>query len=281
MYRFLDCLKIFTVTFALLFSMPGWAFAQTTQSVQAVTVTGWTSRDIAFLISPLISLIGVAIIVFFTRKSAVSEQWLKINEAEANYLQNKLDKFYGPFTVASEANYLLAQDLRSRQPIPDGYRLLDKLFDAKWREDLPAGDRELVREICETGERLSTLIKENIGLVDPKIIPYIARSLAHFRILKLAYDQKLGDNSSPFLRYVYPHQLDSVLNLELERLQRRVMLLRKEPTKSHGEMVQLDLSSHELFPWNGPDGPNAYSNSGKSLNQGGSSSTDLTIKASS
>jgi len=227
------------------------------------------------------ALIGVAIIVFFTRKSTVSEQWLKINEAEANYLQNKLDKFYGPFTVASEANYLLAQDLRSRQPIPDGYRLLDKLFDAKWREDLPAGDRELVREICETGERLSTLIKKNIGLVDPKIIPYIARSVAHFRILKLAYDQKLGDNSSPFLRYVYPHQLDSVLKLELERLQRRVMLLRKEPTKSHGEMVQLDLSAHELLPWNGPDGPNAYRNSGKSLNQGGSSSTDLTIKASS
>lgn len=64
---------------------------------------GWTTRDIAYLVSPLISLIGVGIIVYFTRRNTISEQWLKINEAETEYLQNKLDRFYGPFILESDA----------------------------------------------------------------------------------------------------------------------------------------------------------------------------------
>jgi len=86
------------------FALPSCALAQDAGAAEEKTVQfsettegdALTARDIAYLVSPLISLVGVGIIVFFTRKSDVSEQWLKINEAEANYLQNKLDKFYGP-----------------------------------------------------------------------------------------------------------------------------------------------------------------------------------------
>jgi len=214
-----------------------------------------TARDIAFLLSPLLSLIGVGLIVYFTRRNTISEQWLKINQAEADYLQNKLDKFYGPFILESEANHLMAQDLRSRQPNPEEYRLLDKLFDKEWRELLSPGDRALVEEICQTGGRLASLIKDNAGLVDSRILPFISRAISHFRVLSLAYENKLGDDSALFLRYVYPKSLDPVLGLELDRLQKRMALLRQNPTKPHGDLTPLDLSKYPLAKWPDPKRP--------------------------
>jgi len=214
--------------------------------------SGFTARDIAFLISPLISLIGVGLIVYFTRRNSISEQWLKINQAEAEYLQNKLDKFYGPFILESEANYLMAQDLRSRQPDPEEYRLLDKLFDKKWRDSLSPGDKALVEEICSTGGRLASVIKDNAGLVDSRILPYISRAISHFRVLSLANDNELGDDSAPFLSYVYPKSLDPVLRMELDRLQKRMTLLRQNPTKPHGDLTPLDLSKYPLAKWPDP-----------------------------
>ena len=216
---------------------------------------GWTLRDIAYLVSPLVSLIGVGLIVYFTRKNTISEQWLKINQAEADYLQTKLDKFYGPFVLESEANHLMAQDLASRQPDPSRYRLLDKLFDKEWRASLSPGDKVLVHEICQTGERLSGVIKENSGLVDAEILPYISRAISHFRVLKLAYEERLGGDSEPFLRYVYPKALDRVLDKELKRLQERLALLRQNPTLSHGKLPPLDLSEYPLDEWPDPHRP--------------------------
>lgn len=215
----------------------------------------WTARDIAYLLSPLISLFGVGLIVIYNQKTARADQWLKINEAEADYIQAKLDKFYGPFMLESDANHLMAQDLRSRQPDPDSYRLLDKLFDGQWRENLSPGDAALVAEICQTGERLARIIKEHCGLADAKILPYISRAITHFRVLKLAYEKKLGADSKPYLRYVYPKALDPVLRKELNRLQERLTLLRQNPTKPHGELAPLDLTAHPLDSWPDPQRP--------------------------
>ena len=172
----------------------------------------------------------------------------------------------------------MAQDLRSRQPAPEEYRLLDKLFDSEWRNELSEGDKELVREICQTGERLSSMIKENIGLVDSDILPYISRAVAHFRVLRLAYEGKLGDDSSPFLRYVYPKQLDPVLQLELDRLQKRVKKLRQEPTTPHGEIASLDLSEYPLDPWEDPDRPDYDASSGELVAAEGSGSSLLVCR---
>ncbi len=234
----------------------GSAIARVSHEEKEGTVSddsNWTLRDIAYLLAPFLSLGGVGLIVYFTRINTISEQWLKINTSEAQYIQDKLDKFYGPFILESQANHLMAQDLRSRQPQPTMHRLLDKLFDEDWRSSLPAGDSVLVEEICNTGERLSGVIKDHSGLVDPLLLPYIARAITHFRILKLAHEKKLGTDSTPFLRYVYPKNLDAALEKELSRLQHRLQLLRQNPTVSHADQSPLDLSNCPLDAW--PDNP--------------------------
>lgn len=223
----------------------------------------WSGRDIAYVLSSIGGLLGVGLIIFFTRRNLTADQWLKINEAEATYLQNKLDSFYGPFAITSQANHLLAQDLRNRQADKNNHRLLEKLFDSEWRNKLTDGDKTLVKEICSTGCILAKLITKNSGSVDPKIQPYLSRVLAHFKILHLAHENKLGSDKKPFLPYIYPKQLDAVIDLEINRLQNRINLLRQNPTIFHGELRILDLAEkHKLESWPDPPRPDFDSGSG-------------------
>ena len=212
-------------------------------------------KDIVYIATPILSLLGVGLIVIYTRRNVQAEHWLKTNEKEAEYLQEKLDNFFGPFIMISNSNHLIAQDLRARQPNPTEYRLLEKLFDESWLGSLSEGDQALVKDICKTGKRLHAVVEAHSGLVDPEILPYISRAMAHFKILNLAYKRKLGTDKQPFLRYVYPQNLDPVLRLELRRLQDRVALLRQEPTKAHGKLPPLALSDYPLADWPDPARP--------------------------
>jgi hypothetical protein len=217
----------------------------------------WQGKDIAVIVSAFVGLMGVIVAVIVTKRNTTKEHWLKANQAEAEYLQRKLDEFYGPFMLMSQANHLLAQDLRDRQPAPKLYRLLDKLFDENWQSNLSEGDKTLVDEICNTGKRLNRFIATHSGIVDVAIMPYLSRAMAHFRILYLAHQKKLGTSSKPFLRYVYPEVLDAVVKEELKRLQDRLQLLRQDPTTNHGELPALDalnlLKKYPLPPWPDPN----------------------------
>ena len=215
-------------------------------------------RDIALIASPLISLIGVGLIVYFTRLNIMSEQRFKSNQAEATFIQDKLDRFHGPFLLMSTENRLLAQDLRSRQDQPENHRLLDKLFDKNWKDSLGEGDKSLVTEICENAGRLRDMISQNAGLVDPALLPYLSRVLAHFRVLQMAYNSKLGTDKSSFLRYVYPKSLDHVLREDMERLQARLQAIRAAPTNDHGPLPDLDVQKYPLDPWPDHGRPNYH-----------------------
>lgn len=120
-------------------------------------VAGW--RDWA---SPLMSLLSVLIAlaaVIYGKRSndktiAAAQRstevtlWQKANETELKDIQAQLDEFYGPYLQMSEANHLLAQELRARQPDED-YRMLVKVFDRDWLRQLSPADRTIVREVCE------------------------------------------------------------------------------------------------------------------------------------
>jgi len=147
-------------------------------------------------------------------------------------------------------NSLLARELRDRQPDKDTYRLLRSVFNKQWLESLSDGDKTIVREICNNASLLETFIKDKAAMVDAKVLPYLFRASAHFRMLHLAYDGELGTDPKNFLRYVYPQQLDKVLALEVERLQRRGNLLRAHPGDSPGPLEPLNIPAElELPAW--------------------------------
>jgi hypothetical protein len=69
----------------------------------------------------------------------------------------------------------------------------------------------------------------------------------------MAGDGELGTDPTNFLRYVYPQQLDKVLELEVERLQRRSITLRAHPGDSPGPLEALNIPTDlELQEWPSP-----------------------------
>jgi hypothetical protein len=173
-----------------------------------------------------------------TQKASEASIWQKANESEFKEQIEKLDRFYGPFIHMSETNRLLALDFRSRQP--EGFRTLIAVFDRSWVDSLSSGDRKLLDEVCQNAAKLQKFIEERTGMVDEKVMPYLALA-SHFRILHLAYGGELGIDPTHFAHYVYPRQLDKVIQLEVDRLRRRCDFLRENPSAPPGPMPALQI----------------------------------------
>lgn len=217
--------------------------------------SGW----VAPIVSVLSMLVALAAIIIGQKNNQAS-LWQKANETESKDIQGQLDEFYGPYLLKSEANYLMAQELRARQPEPERFRLLVKVFDRTWLDQLPAADRGIVREVCENAQELEGFIRDHAKMVDAQILPYLSRARAHFRILYLAHKGELGSEFPPYLaRYVYPRSLDRVLKLEVDRLQRRCEALRASPHKAPGPLEplvipkELSLEEWPSLPRVGPE----------------------------
>jgi len=188
-----------------------------------------------------------------TRLNNDASIWQKANETELRDIQAKLDGFYIPFELLTKANQLFAQDMRARED--KDYRLLLKLFDQKWRQNLSTGDQKAIDIICNNAEELRALIASKSGLVDGKILEYLSRATAHFRILYLAYKSELGTDPTRFAVYVYPRELTFVLRLEIDRLRHRMDELRANPARQLPPLRPLEIPpEHQLKEWVDPDG---------------------------
>jgi hypothetical protein len=181
--------------------------------------------------------------------------WQKANETELRDIQAKLDGFYGPFMQMSGANRLLAQELSDRQPDRGTHRLIAKVFDKAWLDQLSTGDRTIVREVCQNAVMLETFIRDKAAMVGDQLLPYLSRASAHYRILNLAYKGELGTDPANFLIYLFPYQLANVLELEVDRLRRRCAQIRAAPYVSLEPIPPLVIPEgreYRLPPWPSP-----------------------------
>ncbi len=132
--------------------------------------------------------------------------------------------------------------------------MLLKLFDSKWVDSLPPGDKKLVEIVSSNADELRALIASKSGSIDDKLLPYLSRVSAHFRILNLAYKRELGDDPQRFRDYVYPRELDRVLDLEIARLRARMDELRANPGGRPAPMRALTIPPELALPeWRDPD----------------------------
>lgn len=187
------------------------------------------------------------------RETAEAAAWQKANEAELKVIQDRLDRFFGPFRQMSGVNRLMSRDLRDRQS-DSRFILLEKLFDKAWLTSRSAGETALIAEIAANAKTLREFIAQHAGMVDEKITPYLSRVSAHYRILELAHEGKLGSDPAPFvIRYVFPAQIDQVLELEVARLERRRALLMQKPFAAPPAREELALPSETaLKEWPNP-----------------------------
>jgi len=215
--------------------------------IAAVSPAGNSLRDWAPAIGGVLGFLGALAAVYFGIKNNKAALWQKTNETELKDIQEKLDGFFGPFLHMSEANKLLAIEFGSRQPREPRFALIEYVFNKSWLDGLSAGDAGLVKIICENAERLETFIRKNTGLIDKQLLSYFSRASVHFRILSLAYKGNLGSDPKNFILYMYPIQLDFVLDLEITRLESRCRVLRNKPDSYPGQIPPLVIPDEERY----------------------------------
>jgi hypothetical protein len=229
--------------------------------------TGWTAKEVIPAVAGALGFVAAIVSIVVALKinnRTISQRENEIqkaiiqrsNESELTLLQERLDKFFGPYQQLSETKALLAREFISRQRDP-AFRTLSALLDPEQRKQL-AGDKNdwtILSEIMQIDGELDRMIRENAGLVDRKLLEYLARVSAHYRIIRLAYDDKVsGDPHGSFSKYyVYTWQLDKVLKLEIERLQNRCALLRRQLAVVHPPLEPLSIPEGlRLEPWPDP-----------------------------
>ncbi len=155
----------------------------------------------------------------------------RVNEAELSTIRSKLDTFYAPYIQRSGENRLLARQVQAGQP--PGFRILMSLLQPGWFEGLSTADRTIVDEIVANGLDLRALIPDRSGVTDPVLFPYLALAGTHFTLLELARKGALEGEPERFRGFVSPRQLDPVLRLDIDRLERRAALLRSSLLVTH------------------------------------------------
>ena len=224
----------------------------------AGTSAGVDLKDIASLITAIVAIVALVVSPVTTwltlqaaRRNAERAAWQKANELELDAIRDRLDNFYGPFRTMSDVNRLMFRVLRSRTN-PDLVLMRD-LFDPAFRSSLAAGEAALLAEVAQNAVKLRGFIEENVGMADARVMPYLARAAAHYRMLELAYDGALGSDPSPFKDFVFPVAIEKVLNRDVERLERRRALLMQHPYEAVRALEALQIpADEELKPWANP-----------------------------
>jgi hypothetical protein len=218
----------------------------------------WTGKDLAALITGLGGLLGVGVATFAIRSNGRTSRQTtiqKANEAELESLQSKLDNFYGPYLQLSSTNRLIATDLKSHHTTTGQMRILLLLVDPDWKQNFTPGDIAFVEEILSIDAKLLDLIQEKSGLVSSAVQPYLWRAASHFRIMKLASEGKLDSDPARYAHYVYPRQLDKIIEMEINRIHGRIDLLRNDPMVQHPPADELRIPDNlKLSDWPGSYG---------------------------
>lgn len=219
----------------------------------------WDPRDYAAVFAAFSTLAALAVSNLWNKRTIEASRlatetalWQKANEAELKSIQDQLDNFFAPLMQRSDLNSMLSKDLRDRQPNKTKFILLESLINPAWRKALPLGEAALVGELVANANDIRVFIRDH-GAVNEKLIPYLARASAHYRILELADAGALGEDPEPWKPYVYPRVVDQVLKLEMDRLKRRADVLRKNPGKAAPMPEELVIPKNlDLQAWVDP-----------------------------
>jgi hypothetical protein len=198
----------------------------------------WTAA-----LAALSALLGSLVGYWSTQRSSRASIIQKTNELEIESIDRRLSEFVGPFMQLSAENMTLSLELKRRHG-STSFRTLTALLTPGWRDGLSRGDANLLEVVVQNGVELRRLLMEkSAAVVSPQLIPFFSQASSHFRFLELAYKGSLDEDAARYEAYVYPRQLDRIMELELARLQTRRELLRSQPHRPHARMTDLELGS--------------------------------------
>ena len=155
----------------------------------------------------------------------------------------KLNTFYGPFKELRTQSrtlygkFMSLMRLEYGDGIPQkGFRTLTWLLEGK---RIKRKANTIFQQIIEIEEHLLQLIQNNTGVVDkPDLQDLLGKFAAHIRVLRLAYERRIGGESETaeiFEDLVYPYEVDGAIESATLRLQ--FDLNKLEQTRIHSRPI--------------------------------------------
>lgn len=155
-----------------------------------------------------------------TRKSLLSQR----KNPEINEIRSSLFNFYQPMLLLLNKNRQLYDLFKLNKP--QDFRTLTSLLNGVVFE---GNDVILLKEIIAIDKEINELIINNKGLIkENELNTVLSNASVHFTIIDLAYNKKIIGEPERFVSYVYPRELQLMIEQEVVRLQTRLGELEKE-----------------------------------------------------
>jgi hypothetical protein len=205
------------------------------KQVEQLQATNWI-RDIGPTAVGLLGLVVTIIIsvVSLNRNATLTRRSIeeKAREEERKAIREKLDQFYGPFTqLRGVSKHLytiftarLSDEVKRQFPDKDGkFRTLIALTRGHKFQGV---EKNLLDEIVKVGSESEKLILEKVGLVDDRELQaQLWLAGAHYRIIRLANEDKLTGGGIEFESFTFPYDLDMRLSEMMAALNQRLAQL--------------------------------------------------------
>lgn len=166
---------------------------------------------------PLITAIATLIAAFYVQhryNQKVIKQ--KQREEERKEIFTKLKDFYGPLQRLrgkSDELHTLFKNGRS-------FATLIKLLEG---ESFAGNDRKLLESIIEIGKQTDELIMKQGGWVqDSELRRMLDKVTTHYTLIDLALQGELKGDVERFEQFVFPRDIDEVIESEIARLHARL-----------------------------------------------------------
>lgn len=193
-----------------------------------------------FAFASLAVTVVTVIITTIYRQHEINE---RKNAEQRNSIEKNLNEFYGP--LVSNLNVVKALYKLFSRNKPDTFRTLLYLLNpnqeyqtvnGKEKVILSDTDKKLLEEIIEIERKIEELIISKSGLVDDEKLMFnyvpnaeitdvrldktslIAMAIAHFRILRMAYDGHFTGEVERFKNFVYPREFDNAIKDKMDKM---------------------------------------------------------------
>jgi hypothetical protein len=136
-------------------------------------------------------------------------------------INKKLNEFYGPIQQLRKTS----KDLHDLFKNGETFRTLTELLKGT---EYTNNDGALLTEILEIDKQTGILISNKSELIDDEELYKTLTTLnTHYRILDLAYQNKISGEIERFEKFVFPNKIDDLIEARIKELKDQLSALSK------------------------------------------------------
>ncbi|MDX2244930.1 MAG: hypothetical protein NW224_30005 [Leptolyngbyaceae cyanobacterium bins.302] len=193
--------------------------SNTPQSQTATNQSPYLAIYSTLITSGVVFLVGL--LTFLYNRANLAESKRKERRES---ITKKLNEFYGPLNSYLKTIYEF--NLFLKEGKPSDFRTLthllnpSKIYNSGEQVHLSDADKKIIAEIIDLESKVEELVTSKGGLIDDSNqADLLAKAIAHFRALRLAFSEEISGEDKRFDALVYPRSLDEAVQSRINALQ--------------------------------------------------------------